>query len=475
MQALNPYLPSNEYIPDGEPHVFGDRLYIYGSHDCFGKNSYCYNDYVCWSAPVNNLADWKCEGTIYRRCSEPKNKKNLPMYAPDVCKGVDGRYYLYYVLNPSSKISVAVCDTPAGEFKFYGYVKHKDGKLFGSKMADMMAFDPGVINDNGNIYLYSGFSMPMLALRIAYNLIGIKSKAVGNDCFNLEDDMITIKTASNLLPGVKNSKGTSFVGHEFFEASSMRKFGDKYYFIYASVLRHELAYAISDYPDRDFKYMGALYSNCDVGFNGNTIPKNYWGNNHGSIEKVGDSYYVFGHRQTNLRESNRQAIADKIVMDENGHFLMSEMTSQGLNGKPLAGRGQYPAYIACNIYGKKGCFDYLLLPKPKGKNPFFTQDGKDGEDCKQYIANMCDGAVACFKYFSFDKLNSISVRVRGNAKGSLLVYTDLESDPISTIYILENEEYTSFVAPAKKTSGEHPLYFVYKGIGSCDFESFCLD
>ncbi len=29
----NPYLPAWEYIPDGEPRVFGDRIYIYGSHD----------------------------------------------------------------------------------------------------------------------------------------------------------------------------------------------------------------------------------------------------------------------------------------------------------------------------------------------------------------------------------------------------------------------------------------------------------
>ena len=28
-QALNPYLPSYEYIPDGEPYVFGDRVYMY--------------------------------------------------------------------------------------------------------------------------------------------------------------------------------------------------------------------------------------------------------------------------------------------------------------------------------------------------------------------------------------------------------------------------------------------------------------
>ena len=34
-QVFNPYLPSWEYVPDGEPHVFGDRLYIFGSHDRF--------------------------------------------------------------------------------------------------------------------------------------------------------------------------------------------------------------------------------------------------------------------------------------------------------------------------------------------------------------------------------------------------------------------------------------------------------
>ena len=43
-QVFNPYLPSYEYIPDGEPRVFGDRLYIYGSHDRFNGDVYCQND-----------------------------------------------------------------------------------------------------------------------------------------------------------------------------------------------------------------------------------------------------------------------------------------------------------------------------------------------------------------------------------------------------------------------------------------------
>ena len=28
---MNPLFPLNEYVPDGEPHVFGDRVYLYGS------------------------------------------------------------------------------------------------------------------------------------------------------------------------------------------------------------------------------------------------------------------------------------------------------------------------------------------------------------------------------------------------------------------------------------------------------------
>ncbi len=45
-QVYNPYLPLNEYIPDGEPHVFGDRVYIYGSHDKEDGETFCMLDYV---------------------------------------------------------------------------------------------------------------------------------------------------------------------------------------------------------------------------------------------------------------------------------------------------------------------------------------------------------------------------------------------------------------------------------------------
>ena len=70
-QVYNPYLPLYECIPDGEPHVFGDRVYIYGSHDKEGGETFCMLDYTTYSAPVTDLSDWRCEGTIYRADQDP--------------------------------------------------------------------------------------------------------------------------------------------------------------------------------------------------------------------------------------------------------------------------------------------------------------------------------------------------------------------------------------------------------------------
>ena len=84
-QAFNPYLPSWEYIPDGEPYVFGDRVYVYGSHDFYNGYVFCMGDYVCWSAPVNDPGNWRYEGVIYPRNEDPLNKEGkMCLYAPDV-------------------------------------------------------------------------------------------------------------------------------------------------------------------------------------------------------------------------------------------------------------------------------------------------------------------------------------------------------------------------------------------------------
>lgn len=90
-QGFNPYLPSWEYIPDAEPYVFEGRVYVYGSHDRFNGHAFCLNDYACWSAPEDNLADWQYEGVIYRTTDDPLNPEgSMCLYAPDVTKARTG-------------------------------------------------------------------------------------------------------------------------------------------------------------------------------------------------------------------------------------------------------------------------------------------------------------------------------------------------------------------------------------------------
>ena len=98
-QISNPLLPENEFLPDPEVHIFDGRIYMYGSHDIYNGRTFCLGDYVCYSADVNDLSSWKYEGIIYKRIQDP-NGKRFSLFcglgAPDVAKGKDDRYYLYY-------------------------------------------------------------------------------------------------------------------------------------------------------------------------------------------------------------------------------------------------------------------------------------------------------------------------------------------------------------------------------------------
>ena len=94
-QAFNPYMKSWEYVPDAEPHVVGDRVYVYGSHDHFNGISFCMGDYVCWSAPLSDPGDWRYEGVIFTRDQEPAARGGRVlngMAAPDMVQGRDGRF-----------------------------------------------------------------------------------------------------------------------------------------------------------------------------------------------------------------------------------------------------------------------------------------------------------------------------------------------------------------------------------------------
>lgn len=462
-QAFNPYLPSWEYVPDGEPHVFGDRVYLYGSHDMYSGWGYCLGDYVCYSASVYDLTDWRYEGVIYTKDSDPQNADGkMVLYAPDVTKGPDGRYYLYYVLDMLSIISVAVCDTPAGKYEFYGYVHYPDGTLYGKneEMGDYPQFDPGVFTEDDKTYLYTGFGM----------------HAPGAMVTVLDKDMLTVLQAPKFIvpstryKDVNRAIGTEFENHGFFEASSMRKFNGKYYFIYSSEKCHELCYATSDNPLGDFKYGGVLISSTDFNIDSYKPAKvkmRHNGNNHGSVELINGEYYIFYHRHINNPSYSRQACAEKIIMNSDGSFTQAEISSCGLNCGPLVGKGYYPAYIACYLFSE----DY--------NQPNFlgiAQDGCDGDEIPGHVMGITNGCTVGFKNFDFDgSTKEIKLWIRGNyTSGEFEVKTAINGEALAKIPVRHTNFWEETSVPVSIPSGVHSLFFTYKGKNSISIRGFEL-
>lgn len=486
-QAYNPFLPLEEYIPDGEPHVFGDRVYLYGSHDKEGGDTFCMLDYTVYSAPVNDLSDWRCEGVIYRAQQDPDyhTSDRKYMYAPDVVQGNDGKYYLYYCMSGKfgkggyfGPISVAVCDTPAGKYEYLGFVKYPDG----TPMKKYVCFDPGVINDNGTIRIYYGTQFPQEKSenpqdseryiseemesfnKSSEEMLNTPGGVMGPCTVTVCDDMMTVKDEPrHIIP--YETKGTSFEEHPFFEASSMRKVGDKYYFIYSSWQNHELCYATSDYPDKDFVYGGTIVSNGDIGLNGRKEADrlNMTGTTHGSIIEINNQWYIFYHRLTHKSDYSRQACAERIEIQQNGKIKQVEVTSCGLNGKPLEAKGSYPAAIACNITNGK---------MPHGSNKIYTESFPNvthrGND--RFIGEIKEGTLIGYKYFNFTDVSEISVTANCSGNGYFNVYNELGGNIVSKIKIDLTEEWTKFSAAIDIPDGIYPVYLIYSGSGEAELK-----
>ena len=491
-QVYNPYLPSWEYVPDGEPHVFGGRVYVYGSHDLFGGCVFCLGDYVCWSAPVDDLSDWRYEGIIYKKSDDPANAAGrMVLYAPDVTQGPDGRFYLYYVYDKVGFVSVAVCDSPAGRYEFYGYVHYKDGCRLGDRKGDMPQFDPAVITEGEKTYMYTAFCGNKMKDRI-----GAMATVLGKDMLTVEEEPRVIapgdcyargeKEALNAvaetvattgcpyrLSSVQNWAG--FKGHEFFEASSIRKIGGTYYFVYSSAVMHELCYATSKSPTDGFVYGGVIVSNCDLhidSYKPADMPAAYGANNHGGIAKINGSWYIFYHRHTNGTWFSRQGCAEKIEILPDGRIPQVEITSCGLNGGALRGEGEYPAYIACNIFTDKPSV-YVGSEFPR-----VCQDGRDHDDGTpaeekdtSYITGICKNTTIGFKYFDFKGIKTVALRTRGYIHGDFELRTAWNGPVLGKITVDSSNFWEEHRADAAIPDGIHAFYVTFVGTGTGQLKS----
>ncbi|MDE7284665.1 MAG: family 43 glycosylhydrolase [Lachnospiraceae bacterium] len=415
----NPYLPTWEYIPDGEPRVFGDRLYVYGSHDNSGSVKFC--DYVlkCWSAPLNNLNEWVCHGDIFRTqetvdypADTNWTDESNYLYAPDVVEK-DDKYYLYaYIINSIG--CVAVSDKPEGPFRLLSKYKYT---ISDEICCNGWFIDPGVlVDDDGRTYIYCGYQRSFMAELSSDNMYEI----IDGSCIE------------HIIPCESTEKG-GFTEPDslFFEACSPRKIGDTYYLIYSPMRGSRLAYAVSDKPTGPFTYKGYIIDN-GVDYPG--------GNDHGSIVQVTGQWYIFYHRMTNGTIMSRRGCVEKINILPDGTIPAVEMTSLGFEDS-LNPYKITPAEIACVLKGGATITE---------KNVF-----------ERVITGIIDGCVIGYKYFDFgddfgSKTMELSVDVCGMGCDSIL-HVLVDDEEIGQLRIGRNGGIIT--SRVKAVTGRHSVFF----------------
>lgn len=406
----NPYLPNWEYIPDGEPRVFGDRIYVYGSHDRKDSIDFCDYKLKVWSAPVSDPTKWVCHGDIFRSRDGHDSPSDVDwtdelLFAPDVVER-GGKYYLYaYIVN--AKGCVAVADRPEGPFRLlcrykYDIPNHYDNGTF---------IDPGVlVDDDGRVYIYCGYQ--------------------GSYMCELKDNMYEAVPGSYKLDIIPTAEP-----HCFFEACSPRKINGTYYLIYSPQRGSCLDYATSDSPTGPFTYRGTIIDN-GIDFPG--------GNDHGSVCCVNGQWYIFYHRMTNGTIMSRRGCVERIEILPDGTIPQVEMTSLGFE-ESLNPYDFTQADTACVLKG--GCYitETSVFERP--------------------IVNVTDGCVMGWKYFDFgedfaSKTMQIRLKLRGTgSRGRVHVRLDSEDgEELGTVDFAE--ESGTAGARIKAVTGRHAVFLV---------------
>ena len=456
VNAQNPYLPLWEHVPDGEPRVFEDpdqpgkyRAYIIGSHDV-NYSAYCGPDIRMWSAPVEDLSQWRDEGPIF---SWFVNGQWDTMYAPDLVVTTDRKtgkktYWLYPHSRGNGRIAM-VCkgDRPNGPFTPVNLTPDGTRCVQGS----LIDFDPSVFIENitdkkdkdydkgFRAYVFYGFQHST-ACELDQNTM--YSKRPGTD---LIDPFIPAVSADGRLLDREGSEykalyqGQNPLDFNFFEASSIRQVGNKYVMVFSGYSGKEyglgntnsaLRYAYGDSPLGPWRSGGVLVDSRGVVLNedgSKLITTNAGHNTHGSLQEINGQWYVFYHRPPRGFGNARQAMVAPVKIEwdkkpvakggtvritgydpfnegvkgkgvnewtakagDGNEYTGAEVTSEGFQIFGLPPYGYYSAGLACFMYG------------PNSNQ--YMQDNHDVWNNSMDLAGIQNGGIIGFKYFGFGGL-----------------------------------------------------------------------
>ena len=285
----NPVIPG--YFADPTIKKFGDTYYMYATTDGSGAGFgpaqvWTSKDFVNWTLMPMNWPDshW--------------------IWAPDVIRHTDGRYYYFYC--QPCIIHCGVSETPRGPWK--NILGESEAVLVPDRfVTNAITLDGQTfVDDDGSVYLYWG-------------TWGIY-KGFGCGAGKMTPDLKGF-TETRLIPNTE--------AVDFFEAPFVLKRNGIYYFMYSSGSCHDhtyrVQYATSDHPLGPYEYKGCILETNEDG----TVH----GPGHHSILKEGDDYYIVYHRHANPHSNrgfHRQLCMDKMEFAADGSIRKVIPTHKGV-------------------------------------------------------------------------------------------------------------------------------------------------
>lgn len=284
------YLVPGDYMADPAVHVFGDRLYIYPSHDRDSGASENDNgdhfemkDYHVFSTDDPMEGEVVDHGKVLDTADIPWAGRQL--WDCDVAEK-DGKYYMYFPLkdkNDVFHIGVAVAECPEGPF-----VPQPD-PIRGS-----YSIDPAVFRDGDDYLMYFGGLWGGQLQRYRDNkaleephLEPDDAPAIPSRVVRLTADMMQMAEEPRpviiLDPATGEPLKAGDNERRFFEASWMHKYKGVYYLSYSTGDTHRLCYATADNPYGPFTYRGCIMT-----------PVVGWTTHHAIVEYRG-RWYLFFH------------------------------------------------------------------------------------------------------------------------------------------------------------------------------------
>lgn len=470
MDANNPLL-TNSFACDPTAIEYEGRVYVYMTNDSQeyaaqgkdGENGYGFitSIHVISSA---DMVNWTDHGTFNISGKEGIDGTSGCCWAPCVAyKKIDGKdkFFLYYT-NGGAMIGVVVADSPTGPFRNErgSYLINPWGSEEEASGAD--ALDPAVFtDDDGTSYLVWGGDCSRGPEEKLYPRIR-----------QLADDMI------------------SFAGEEatieapyFFEDSGINKIGDKYIFSYCTDWNPRsaeysdlgicsIAYMEADSPMGPYRYVGEVLPNCGEVFK-KADGSDDSGNNHHSIVKFRDDYYMFYHTMV-LRTSmgihfgGRSTHVNKLTVNQDGTF---ELVQQDLNGVPQLGTldpyQEVSGLTSSNNAGMQ-TIDWTVVLKKNGKiNYVVPTNGAQMRTVEDNTAYQYSWLSVKGVDFGDAAPKTFVSRMKGAANDKIIIKVcadRLDGSEIVNAEVTFDEHGEAVLSvPAESITGIHDLFIEFDG------------